>query len=291
MSEDNKFLAISNEIAALKEQQKQNLEDYRVKYSKLDAEYRTLEVKKLSLTDEIKALGNKVDESKNAITVETAKASGIVSAAKADAESIVEEARVKANSLIELANEIKSDAENVLAANNAQIDDAIKREKQADEAVRKADASRLDAEIILGEANKKAQDAITAQANAEKVIATAEVKRKALEAYEAELNERFKAVKEEETLLSGKKQAIKDESDALASNKKQFADDCAIAVADIDAKKAEAEQIRAGLIDQKERNKFKDAELDAGYSKLKKDQDELKKAQKVVEAVKKELVK
>jgi hypothetical protein len=291
MPEDNKFLELSNEIEALKAQQEQNLEDYRSKLVLLDADVKALEAKKLALADEIKALGNKVDESKNAILTETGKASGIVSAAKAEAEAIAENAMTKANSLIELAEEMKVQAGKVLEANNSKIDDAIAREKQADETVRKADAYRLDAEIILVDANKKAQDAIKAKADADASIRTAEVKIKALEAYDAELNERFKAIKAEELLLYGKKQELADGLLALNVSRETFSLDRLAALADIEAKKAEIEKMRAGLIEQKERNKFKDAELESGFARLKKEQGELRKAQSVVDSMKKELSK
>jgi len=287
---EDKVKEAKRELSAVSDQKATIIKDFTKQYQDLDAIVKDLEQRKSDLIVQINKLETSIEGETGRIQKSRDSLKEVSKAVEADSRAILEDARSKASLIIKEAEGLKEEAQKVLLSNNDKTDQANKFFAAAEKHLKMGESYRIDSEIILSDANKKAQDAITAQANAEKALAMAEVKTKALEAYEAELAARSAAIKEAEELISIAKQSIRDESDALSANKKQFADDCASVVADIEAKKAEIEQIREGLIKQNDQNKFRSAELDSGFSKLRREQEDVKKQKVVIDNMKKEFL-
>lgn len=290
-SDDKIFLDLMKEIERLKSQQDANLADYSMKVAGLDAQIKGLASKKEGLVAEILALENDLGSAQVSVSKARNEADGIIKAAVAEAKEIIEKATVSAEVTIKNSSIMEENAKAIKREADALESEANQKVKYANEAFGKAETVKKQSVDLLADAENKVNKANILWEKAEAMIEQADAKQKAVEASEQSIIEAQAKIDEQKSALLTAELLLKDKYTAFDTEKAGILADLEEKRKALELKESEVATLRDHLIKQKEINAFKNAELDAGFSKLKREQDELKKSKIVVDNMKKELSK
>lgn len=285
------FLDLMKEIERLKSQQDANLADYSMKVAGLDAQIKGLASKKEGLVAEILALENDLGSAQVSVSKARNEADGIIKAAVAEAKEIIEKATVSAEVTIKNSSIMEENAKAIKREADALESEANQKVKYANEAFGKAESVKKQSINLLADAENKVNKAYIFWEKAEAMIEQADAKQKAVEASEQSIIEAQAKIDEQKSALLTAELLLKDKYTAFDTEKAGILADLEEKRKALELKESEVATLRDHLIKQKEINAFKNAELDAGFSKLKREQDELKKSKIIVDNMKKELSK
>lgn len=290
-TDDKIFLDLMKEIERLKSQQEANLADYSMKVSALDAQIKDLSAKKAVLVAEILALENDRDVAQVAIPKARKEAEEITKAAIAESKEIIEKATVSAEVTLKNASIMEENAKSIKRDADAMETDAAQKVKYANDAFNAAEIVKKETGERLAEAEKKATEASVLMQKAEAMTADAEARQAVIKTEEGLIIESQKSLNEQKSILLDMDLALKDKYTSFDKEKAVILADLEEKRKALELKESDVSTLRDQLIKQKETNAFKNAELEAGFSKLKREQDDLKKSKLVVDNMKKELTK
>ena len=291
VKDDKIFLDLMKEIEQLKSQQEANLADYSMKVAGLDAKIKSLSAKKDGLVAEILTLENDLGSAKVSVSKAKEESGQIVGDAVAEAKEIIEKSNSAAEVTLKNASIMEENAKSIKRDADAMESEANQKVKYANDAFDKAEIVKKQAGDILAEAEKKATEASVLMQKAEELIKQAEDRQAIVKTEEVFIIEAQKSLNEQKSILLDLDLVLKDKYVAFDNEKAGIMADLEEKRKALELKESEVATLRDQLIKQKETNSFKNAELDAGFSKLKREQDELKKSKMVVDNMKKELTK
>lgn len=288
--QQDQIKAFEKKIQVLKEQQDQNLKDYAKKYSVLDGDFRELSKKVDVVSKQLSELERLKSNIEGDIASSKDKAPVIIREAKEKADDILQVAKDKAAEASVVAEKIVNDARSVQEKADVIDREASIKMEMAGELLRSAEIKEAQAAKHLAEAesrNRESEETIQSIKDQEeeinKRIEELSATKERLDSRLADVSKRERLLQESEITISDLKSKLKVEIAEAESLKDYY----------IQAKNSvdiEFSALREELKKQSERQVWRDKELDAGFTKLKHDQETLKRELRNVEAVKKELL-
>lgn len=291
MPEKDEIRSAMEELQAIADQKRVLIDESSETYAKLDADIKELIKQKKELEAVLLTLKSAKDDAENIIEKAKAQAVQIISGASADGKNIVLDAMRDAEKVNKEAILDKERAQDLFMSFRAKDEEASLLKTQAEILKKEADLDKQNAGIKLVEANMLLSDAekkIDAISKSNELI-TNELK--SLRERESAISKAEEEIKSAKESISNASIAISSRAEGLDTEKKAFDAFKSEKIEEIARSLATIEETKAMLIKQKENNAFKNAELDAGFSKLKRDQEEVRKQNIIIEATKKELSK
>jgi len=272
------------------DQKQEVLKDFKAKYAEIDKQVIELESKKASLLADIKTIEQAKDEAQGIIKKANADSIETIRAAEADARNIVDKASVDANSIIELAKEMKEDAENIISGAKVTADKAMNDVIKASNALYEANKALKDAEADRAEALKTRQEAEEKMNKAQATLYAVNREKESIEGAQESLNDLKKDEKRKIAVLDAEISKSFELNSALSVELAKTKAERESLEQKQKALDAEIAPLKAKLAEQADQNDWRSKELDIGFEKLKNDTDSLKKDQKKIEAMKKEIL-
>lgn len=278
-------------LEVLAEQKDTVIKEFNQRYKDLDEKVKILDGRKKDLDNSVLSITSANEEAEAIVSKAKREATEIVNSAKASAVEIIDKAKIDAEVILLDAKEKNNEASRVL-------DLSAKRDTEAN-------SLKIHAEKLIKDAQTVTQKAKDIEAESIRMLADAIEKRKALAGEVAKIEKVQEDIVSRETRISTQERAAADQLTKNSIERQDLIDERAKLGETVEAfnaymadKRAQISKelgeiavLKESLIRQKDENSFKNAELDAGFSRLTREQEEVKRQKAVVDAMKKELSK